>query len=107
MADRAPPLMPRLTPVERRVLHAVGFVAACRIHDDRLDLVVDGLRRDLTAMQARPHTEALDLAAKGICASFKRRNMSGGAADWCAANIDAARVSQQFHWAALCSLDGA
>lgn len=106
MADGTQPLMPRLTPVERRVLHGVGFVAACRIHDDRLDLVVDGLRRDLAAMPSRPQTEALDLAAKSICAAFRRRNMSGGAADWCAANIDAARVTQHFHWAALCSLDG-
>ena len=105
MAEAAA-LMPRLTPVERRVLHAVGFVAACRIHDDRLDLVIDGLRRDLADMALKPHTEPLQLAAKSICAAFRRRTMSGGAADWCAAHIDASRVSQSFHWSALCSLDG-
>jgi hypothetical protein len=57
-------------------------------------------------MPARPHTEALELAGKSICRAFKRRTLSGGAMDWCAAHIDASRVSQHFHWAALCSLDG-
>lgn len=105
MAEPAP-IMPRLSAVERRVLHGVGFVAASRIHDDRLDMVIDCLRRDLQAMVVRADTEALQAAAKSICASFKRRTMAGGAVDWMAANIDASRVSQAFHWLALCSLDG-
>lgn len=106
MAEAAP-LMPRLSTVERRMLHAVGFIAACRINDDRLDLIVSGLRRDLDVVAPKAHTEAMVLAAKSICAAFKRRNMAGGGMDWCNANIDASRVSQHFHWAALCSLDGA
>jgi hypothetical protein len=104
MADA--PVMPRLTPEERRVLHCIGFVAACRIHDERLDLVVDQLRRALALMAPKPHTESLAVAGKSICAAFKRRTMSGGSMDWLAAHIDASRVSQHFHWAALCSLDG-
>lgn len=110
-----PAFMPRLTTTERRILHAVGFIAVCRIQDERMDIIVDGLKRDLGALDKAPpdrnarqipHTEDLITVAKCICAAFRRRRLPGGAAEWMSTHIDASRISQRFHWAALCSLDG-
>lgn len=104
MADFTPP---KLTAIDRLVIHGVGFVATARIHDDRLDLVVDRLRRAVAAMEDRPHTEKLRLAALGICETYRRRRVAGGSMDWAIACMDASAAAQAFHWQAFCMLDGA
>ena len=98
--------MPKLTPAERRVLHGLGFVATCRINDDRLELVIAAMRRDIETLSEQPATRDLIAAGQAVCGAFSRRARSGGGLAWCEANIDASRVSQSYHWAAFCALDG-
>ncbi|MGV8987799.1 MAG: hypothetical protein ACOH2H_16115 [Cypionkella sp.] len=107
-AGQSSPILttPRLTTNERLVVHGVAFVATSRIFDERLDTVVDQLRRAVGRMDAKAHTEALRLAGKFICEAYPRRSMRGGGPDWMIACMDAARISQNYHWAALCALDG-
>ena len=97
---------PRLTTGERLIVHCVAFVATSRIFDDRLDVVVAQLRAVLTHMATRAHTEDLRLAAQSICDAWPRRSTQGGSADWMLACMDAARISQSYHWQAICALDG-
>jgi hypothetical protein len=101
MADLIPA---RLTSAERALAHAVGFCAVSRMHDDRLGLVIDALRRLLTRVPAQDATTRLRMAAQGLIDTYPRRHMAAGAADWCLANLNADNAAQDYHWAAFCAL---
>ena len=105
MADLSP--KPAASRIDRAVMHALGFCAASRIHDDRMGLVVDFLRDRLPRMVRRPETERLMSAAEAVSSAFGRRHHPAGAAAWACAMLDADRAVQEFHWAGFCALSEA
>lgn len=102
----SPASVTRLSASERRLIHAVGFVAQAILHDERLELVITGMRADLRAVPDRPDTKDLIATAAALCAAFRRRTSAAGSMEWATACFDARGISQSWHWAALAMLDG-
>lgn len=94
----------RLTETERAMVHALGFVAVSLAADDRLDLLVDGLRHALLSLPRRDVTARFLDAAQSVVDAFPRRRSQAGAADWMLASIKAQHAVQHYHWAASCHL---
>lgn len=101
MADLLPA---RMSASERALAHAVGFCAVSRIHDDRLGLVIDAMRRLLAKVPQSDATVRLRMAAQSLIDTYPRRHMAAGAADWCLANLNADNAARDYHWAAFSTL---